>query len=540
VHKPWLDWLEGKVMEWKNNRAAGIHEPMKLAILAPRGHGKSNACTKTASLWSHLDEPNLSTYIGSATLPLAKAFLKPIKSIMDGSDPYSWFAWLYGNWYSPERDWNTEEAVHAARTSLAVTEPSFAVFAVEAGITSKHPLQVWYDDPITKEKLSESGSWIEAVNDSIDSVFNALRADSLFALVCTRYLDEDAFGTVVEQEGIASWAGHAPVENFEIDPKKGVWHVYFLQARDRSNTTNFPKGEPLLPEAGYNDAWLSRHEKRKPQEHSSQYMNDPSTGEHMEITREQIDALKIPRSTNPPVEYATVHIDTAFKSEDRRERGDYSSIVVWLHDLRPNGLVYFDRAIRVKCRSEEFDTLLVRVLWDLKQRGIRVSAITDEAEQGGKRGVYRQHLEQVILGAGLRLMDIYQFNRSGTRKDMRIREAAGYWLEGFVRLFDDAENLESLKYEMTHIGRTKYDDVSDAAADVFRPEVWRGRINIDLDAQPPAPIMPGDDVLKAQHARDMEAMQQDIFGPDNFVDVERQGEFLPYERFGPSGSGGRH
>jgi hypothetical protein len=258
-------------------------------------------------------------------------------------------------------------------------------------------------------------------------------------------------------------------------------------------------------------------------------MNDPSTGEHMELTANQIDALKIPRSSNPPIEFASLHIDTAFKDEERREKGDYSTINVWLHDLRPNGMVYFDRAVRVKCRTEEFDQYLIRALWDLKQRQIRVAAITDETEQGGKRGVYKQHLEQVILGAGFMLPEIHQFNRSGTKKVMRIREAAGYWLQGFVRLFDDAENLETLKYEMTHIGRCKHDDVSDACADVFRPEIWRGRINnmVGTD-QPQVPVQPGDDILKAQHQRDIEALRRDIFGNDNSFTPE----VPPYESFG--------
>lgn len=529
VHGPWLDWFQSKIMEWKALRAAGIHEPMKIANIAPRGHGKSQTITKAASLWSHLDEPNMSTCIGSATLPLAKAFLKPMKSIMDGSDPDSWFAWMYGNWYSPERDWNTEEVVHGARLSLAVSEPSFAVFGVETGITSKHPLEVFYDDPVTKEKLGESGTWFDTVADSIDSIFNALRADSLFVLTMTRYGDEDPFGTLIEQEGVATWTGHDSPEPYKTE---GAWHVYYLQARDRNNVKNFPKGEPLLPEAGYTDKWLTNHEKRKSQEHSTQYMNDPSTGEHMEISVNQIEKMKIPRSTAPPIEYATVHIDTAFKDEGRRERGDYSTINVWLHDLRPNGIVYFDRCVRIKCRDEEFDQYLVRVLWDLKQRGYRVAALTDESEVGGKRGVYKQRLEQVILGAGLQLPEIYQFNRSGTKKDMRIREAAGYWLQGFVRLFDDAENLEFLIREMTHIGRTKYDDVSDPCADVFRPEVWRGRINnlVGMDDQPQMPIQPGDDVLKAQHARDLDALKRDIFGSNNFASPA---ESLPYESFGP-------
>jgi len=531
VHQPWLDWVQEQVLAWKTERRKGIAKRHQLIICVPRGFGKSNMITKTLPLWVMLDEPNMSAYLGSETHPKAKAFLAPMKSLLNGTDPYSLFSWFYGNWYNPERSWNLEEVVTAYRTSTGISEPSIGTFGVETGITSKHPLLMIYDDPVSDEKMIDGGNWNAKALESLDAIYPALRPDSMFILIGTRYRDDDPIGTSLKTEGVADWEGHAPLERYKTD---GIWHSYFLQARDRDDTRNFPKGEPVLPESGWNDEALNRSERRNPQKHSAQMMNDPSTGAHMEITREQIDHLRIKRTDVPPVEYATIHIDTAFKDDQRRGRGDFNVILVWLHDLRPTGIVYLDRVLRsADWRSEEFDTQLIRVFYDLRKRGIRVRGLTDEAEMGGKRGVFRQHLEQLMGGAGLRQCEIFQFNRSGTRKYLRIREAAQYWLDGFVRLADDAENVELLVEEMLRIGRAEYDDVSDAAADVFRPEIWRGRQSSEGDPQPGLPIQPGDDILKGnQFANDVNRLGRDLFpdryGPLDYEETQPQEE---YERF---------
>jgi len=511
-HLPWLDWVQNQVEEWYAHRLSGKPaERRQIIVCVPRGCGKSNIITKPLPLYIHLREPNLTSYIGSEVHPKAKAFLKPMKQIMEGNDPYSWFAWLYGVYYSPERDWNNEEVVTAARESMGITEPTVGTFGVETGMTSKHPLLCIYDDPVSEEKLKEGGSWLIAVLDSLDAIYPALRPDSLFILIGTRYLDDDPIGTVLDQEGVAEWVGHPPLEK----TKEGILHVFFLQARDRADVRNFPKGEPVFPEAGWNNEALERYERKNSQEYNAQMMNDPSHGEHMELTPAQINALLIPRpgpnEPGIPIEYATLHFDTAFKDEQRRARGDYNVILVWLHDIRNNGMVYLDSVWADNtARGETFDMKMIEIMYGLRRRGIRVRAITDEAEQGGKRGVYRQHIEQVLIGAGLRIPEIYQFNRSGTRKDLRIREAAGYWIDNYVRIFDDVAHFDELKRQMTRIGRSKYDDIADAAADVFRPEVWHGRSSYDYDVQPPIPIQPGDEVLKEMQAQDTQRLRDQI------------------------------
>jgi len=213
------------------------------------------------------------------------------------------------------------------------------------------------------------------------------------------------------------------------------------------------------------------------------------------------------------------------------------------HDLRNNGKVYLDYIWRDnEARSEAFDLKLITICFNLRRRGIRIRAITDEAEQGGKTGIYRQHLEQVLIGAGFNYMpEIYQFNRSGTRKDIRIREAAEYWLNDFVRIYDDCPEYEHLRYEMTHIGRSKWNDVADAAADVFRSEYWTGRMYFDDNPQPPVPIQPGDDVLKEnlrfqnQIKRQLypEMGLEDLFPEFDSGESRTHGGFAEYKPRGP-------
>lgn len=478
-----------------------------------RGSGKSKSITIPVPLFLALLYPNISTAIGSETLPKAKTFLQSMKAILDGSDHNARFTWLFGNWYDPDRSWKEESVVHAYRTSLSLNEPSIGTFGVETGLTSQHPLGCFYDDPLSHEKLEagEGSSWNDKALRSLNSLAYALVPDIFYMLVATRYLVNDPIGYSLRTEGVASWHGHAPLEDFPENPNG--FHVYFLQARDRHNITNYPRGEPVLPEAGFTDEWLANDERIRPAEHASQMMGDASRGEHMEMTIEQCEELLIDRTSIPKPEYATIHLDTAFKDDARRGKGDDNVIAVWLHDMRPTGLVILDQIqFSNQWRSEEFDTELIKVMYSLFRRNIRVRCITDEVEVGGKRGVYKNHLLNVIAGAGLRPCEIIQFQRQGTRKVLRIREAATNWLSGHVRVCRDANGYAELFRQMTHIGdRSMHDDLADACADVWRPEIWRGPPRVTGDDMPPPIFQPGDDVLKqATILRDQDALLRDL------------------------------
>lgn len=535
VQKPYLQWLQSQILEWKVSRRAGNAVLWQVGIVLPRGFGKTVTSTKAALLWSHLDEPNMSSYIGSEIHELAMKIYDPIRSVLMGQNPDSWFAWLYGTWRVPDRKWDDEQLVHAFRRSTALSEPSIGTFGVDRGITGHHPLQVWWDDPLSANKLRSTGTWLESVIKAVDASFAAVRTDGFMAFVLTRYLMKDVMGTALDEDGILSWNGMPSTDSRYKPSQKGHWRIYFMQARDTRDTDVYARGRPTLPTV-WSDDRLTRWEDKDPDDYACQAMNDPTTGEHMPLTREQIDSLYISREAmkNIPIEYATIHVDTAFK-EDQQGKGDYNVISVWLHDMRNNGMVYFDRGISSnQWRVEQFNDELVAIVLELKRRRIRVRMITDEPEPGGKLGSWKALIQQALRGAGVgRSIEIKQIPRQGTRKLMRIKTAAGYWAEGYARLVCDFDpegkpllnttpGLTQLREEMLFIGKSPHDDHADAAADVWREGIWRPPLFLsETENVGQVPLQPGDSVLKdfgrkpsVQEVRDIYDEQYPQWAPD--------------------------
>ena len=514
VHKPYLAWLQNELIEWKASRRAGKLDRWYVAIIIPRGFGKTVTATKAALLWSHLDEPDMSSVIGSEVHPKAKEFLAPIATVMAGQNKaMSWFCWLYGMWYDADREWNADRVVHAYRNNLGLTEPSIGTAGTEKGVTGYHPKQYWEDDPLSANKLKEGGNWLDIVKAAHDAVHPALQTNGWFAMVLTRYLDEDVAGTALSEDGIRSWGGMPP-DDARLAEKigKGAWRVWFMQARDA-------EGNPTLPEVA-NAEFLDAYERRKPADFAAQYMNSPGTGEHMPLDKSQIPSLFVARSKirDLPIEYATIHIDTAFKSKEKQEKGDYNVIGVALHDMRNNGLVYMDYALHdKKWRVEQFNDKLIEVIRGLTARRIRIRAIVDEVEPGGKRGSWKLLMQKTVEGSGLRCPEIIQLPRQGTKKVERIKAAAGFWVEGWMRLICEYDEqapphaqwkawhtertpgLDMLIEQMLKIGVSAHDDMADAYADVFIDQVWRRPqtgTGYSAANEGDEPVQPGDNDLK--------------------------------------------
>jgi hypothetical protein len=207
-----------------------------------------------------------------------------------------------------------------------------------------------------------------------------------------------------------------------------------------------------------------------------------------------------------------VHIDTAFKTLKTIRTGDDSAIVTWLHDARRNGIVYLDTDL-LRCsnewREQEFNDELIKIFLNLRRRGIRVKALTDEIEPGGKAETYRNRILSVLGMAGLSIGNeqFKQFNRT-TNKKARIRSATGYWAEGYVRilLHKDINGrwiipplVRKLFSQILRIDVIEHEDLADAATDVFTPGIWLRPINpASMNAdEGSAPFAPGDEFLKA-------------------------------------------
>jgi len=521
VHDYYLKWLQNNLLDWKQRRAKGQGQRMFLSIVLPRNFGKSITATRCASLWTHLDDPNMSTLIGSATQKLAEDFLSSIAVTISANNPQSWFSWLYGNWRNPAREWTKTAFHHGYRINTALQEPSYDITAVDIGMTGYHHDQHWWDDPIIKNKLREGGTYLDTVHTAFNASYKALQSDGLLVLVCTRYLDNDVAGEKWLNEGIASWDGMECPNTMifqKIAMGKGLWRVFFWQAEDEVT------GKATCPEI-MDEERIAYEKASDPEDFVCQYQNNPGTSEHAPLTEQQLRDLFLDYRDlrhSIPIESASVHLDTAFKDAQNIRRGDYSAIVPFLHDSRSNGLMYLHTdLIRASnaWRSEQFTDELVKVLHSLRRQAYPLKCITDEREMGGKIGLYRQNLLSALRGAGLRQIGrFHQFSRQGTQKRARIRKAAALWAEGYVRILLHREpgcqcvdnrkcthwiippEARMLFNQLLRVDVVKHDDLADAAADAFQPEVWRApTFDTYMNAQEEGAQArgPGDEQLRA-------------------------------------------
>lgn len=511
IHRPFLKWLQHHILAWKYDTLHGSTDRRYIACVIPRGFGKTVTATKSAGIWAHLDEPDMSSLICSANSDLSEDVFKAIKAVLAGTDEDSWFTWLYGNWKHGSQEWKGTSLKHGFRSAHNLSEPSFDTTSVEVGMTGyHHRIHIW-DDPIFKNKLREGReAYMRTVHSAVDASYNALQTNGLMMFVLTRYLDDDVAGRHFRNEGIATWSG-MPCPNYamftQVAMGEGNWHVYFFQTEDEIT------GEPTHPTL-YDEKKIAEHKRRDPEDFACQQQNNPGSGERAPLLESQLQDIFLDYKDfqyDVPVEAASVHIDTAFKTLKTIRTGDYNAIVVWLHDARRNGMVYLDSDLLQasdEWREEDFNEILLKTLLRLRRRLIRVKALTDEMEFGGKAGSYRNRILSLVAGTGVSINDnnFKQLNRQRHNKEARIRVAIGYWVEGYVRILLHKDKngkwvipklLREFFNQHLRVGFTQHDDLADAASDVFTPGIWlkpmRPGVFQDEGANP---WMPGDENLK--------------------------------------------
>jgi predicted phage terminase large subunit-like protein len=509
VHRPLCNWLEAHGRLWIQDRKQGIREQRKLMVLLPRNFGKTTIITRAWLLWLHVQDPDISTFVGSENLSRAGSFVDPLRAILDGSDPYARFSAFYGSWFHRDRAWSATKVVHNARRAVARQDASIGIWGVETGLTGAHPDLLILDDPTSYEKLAAITNWLQYVNDHIDSLNPVLNADGMLVFVGTRYHDGDHFGRGLRTQGAASIHCHPGTHVPGVEPTAdGPWHVYFAAVRDRD-------GKPTFP-AVWSERRLKAWAKSNNMHYWAQGMNDPASGENNPLTRERIEKLLVDKTETPKNLWVSIHTDTAFFHQARIIRGDETVYQVWGHAKDGSGEVYFLEGYGSRTwKVDEFLTQLVECIRRLRISGYRVSAITDEREIGGKTGTYELLMSQAFRMSGVRMPRFVQIARGPTKKLNRLHEAAAYYKEGYVHLVRGAPGLERLIDQMSRIGTSDHDDWADAASDVFNPEVYIPARTRDQERQPPFPLRSGDAVLRPTYYSEAVRLYDAYYSDDN-------------------------
>lgn len=490
VHKPICDWLGKHGREWLDARLHGTGIEKRLALVIHREVGKTTI-GQAYALWLALNDPEMSCAIGSESTRLSYKILAAIKATLDGSDPYALFSKAFGNWSGNARTWAGSQIVHSARRNTARTDPSFFAFAVETSITGSHPDMIVYDDPISYERLETDSNWLATVNSQVDSLIPVVQGDGLTLWLGTRYDDGDHFGTSFTADGVRSLSG-LPTDSIVVDPD-GAWDVYFLAGRDAAGK---PTTERVWP-----DGRLARYEKKNPLRYAAQVMNDPTLSETNPITREQIGQCKVAKDKVPwtAMRYAFC-CDTAFAKPSAKSGRDWSAIVVHGYPRDGSGDVYVCECLGSPIwRAEEFAKRLIAKVQQYRTKGLKVFAISDELEAGGKAGGWNIALKNMFADAGEPFPggQLVQFDRQiGPRKISRIENAATFWVDGHVRWVEGAPGVNLLLEQIAKIGQMRVNprtlkDFADAHADAFQPELYtpmrrvdRGRAPYDRGASP--------------------------------------------------------
>lgn len=516
IHEPLCDWFQGHVEDWHRRRTEGHGRQKHLAVILPRELGKTTLFTQAGQAWLHLRDPELSSFTGSESTALSAKILDGLKAILDGSDPHSLFTKLYGNWSTAARSWTGKQVTHSARKNTSRKDPSLGIFSVETSITGAHPDVIFYDDPISYERLTTDANWLQTVNSQVTSLFPVIQSDGLVIWVGTRYDDDDHFGVAFRDEGVRSLTG-METDQITVEPEVGKWDVYFLAGRNKEGLATCPM---VWPERRLKD-----FERRDPLRYAAQVLNDPSLSETNPITREQLAQCKIPSSEVPwgALRYAFI-TDTAFWDGKSRARKDETVIEVWGYPRNGSGDVYFIEGYGSNLwRAEEFGSRLVQMVQRYRSQGKHIFALCDEVTMAGKKDAWRLALQNMFHDAGQKMPNWYEFQRghasirgqAGTKKIHRIVAAASFWVDGHVRVVENAPGSERLLDQMARIGQMMYnpkmkDDWVDAAADAFQPELYQPMRRI---SQQKAPWERGGQVLRVE-GLDLEMFEDDSWTSD--------------------------
>lgn len=491
VHRPLAAWIQEKLDRYIKNMYAGRMVRIKAAVELPRGTGKTQSVTIPAGLALTLEFPDLSWGNGSESIDkAAEMFLDPQRAILEGEDRNSHFVWLFGQWLTSgsgsgqgRRPSRKHYLVHNYRQDLSVKDKSLFCWGVGRGMTSKHPGGGSIDDPVSEETLREEANWLVVANNHMDSMFYAFLPNALVFFPHTRYRVNDPAGERWRKEGIKSWSG-MPCPDEEVAKyirPDGQWDVYFLDIRGED-------GNSILPEI-YPTEELDKMEASDPIGFAAQMRNQPGTGTHQLITREQVREMMVRPEEIPLTGRLWITCDTAFKDFQSVGKGDHSVATLHLEHPTNRGVGYYlegfgDNRHRIETFTDAICRLVYKIQNDRRYSGYELKGITDEITGAGKRGSWFAYLRQYAAGRGLRLPPLIDLNRGGKAKTGRVVRAIGYWLDGryfFPYNAPGAHNVisQAVRY---YEKKNQQDDWIDAAADFFDSEIYRAELHVKKGA----------------------------------------------------------
>jgi phage terminase large subunit-like protein len=176
-------------------------EPNGCLDLWSRGHYKSSIITFALTIQDIISDPELTFGIFSHTRPIAKAFLRQIKTELETNERLkAWFPEIF--WSNPRKEalkWSEDEGITVKRSGNPKEATIEAWGLVDGQPTSKHYKVLLYDDVVTRESVT-TPEQIQKVNDAWALSLNLGVTDGLRRYAGTTYALGDTYALIRERK----------------------------------------------------------------------------------------------------------------------------------------------------------------------------------------------------------------------------------------------------------------------------------------------------------------------------------------------------
>lgn len=250
--KPW----QGVVIRIKGT--------LNKSILIPRGHLKSEICTKAFLLWKMIRDPSERHMLRSIKEQLARGFLDTIKWQFTANER---FTEIYGDLKSDKRDaaWNGQ-FIHLNSPVRRGSDPTLAISGMESDNTGTHFDDLVLDDIVAESNTGGQDNQLTVRTCEQTMRLNAVRdPGSQMIDIGTRWDDEDAHGLFIKKDGALYEDASFFVATFIDDNPNG---------KCPESCGIKGRGDPIWPEA-YPAAEVLRKRRNVPidRQYFGQYFN---------------------------------------------------------------------------------------------------------------------------------------------------------------------------------------------------------------------------------------------------------------------------
>jgi phage terminase large subunit-like protein len=204
------DWLYARCREVEA-------EPDGMLDLWAREHYKSTIITFALTIQDILNDPNVTCGIFSHTRPIAKAFLKQIKTELEDNEYLKALfpEILYANPRKDSPAWSLDGGITVRRTSNPKEATVEAHGLVDGQPTSRHFNRLIYDDVVTRESVTNEDQ-IKKTTEAWELSLNLGAHGGKVRYIGTRYHFNDTWRTVMER-GAATPRIHTATHDGTVD-----------------------------------------------------------------------------------------------------------------------------------------------------------------------------------------------------------------------------------------------------------------------------------------------------------------------------------